>query len=250
MKIAIVVGVSKGLGNALVHKLLQHEFHVIGLGRTSESFSGNYEFQKVDLTNPIEAAKSAESCFAKLQSLKPNQIDYIHNAAVASPIGLLHNLDMGEQTLSLNTNLLGPLFLAESFMRAVREIQTKKRMIFISSGAAVTALPGSNIYSIAKAGLEMIAKAIASESEHTKNDICSVAYRPGIIDTQMQTEMRSYPASVVPIVQLYKDFHAQKLLRSPADAASLLYDHIIASANLTSGQVYSVSDFVPQPKPI
>src|SRR5688572_18985668 len=48
-KIAFVSGISSGIGNALVHQLLQNGYFVYGIGRSNTINEKNYQFISIDL---------------------------------------------------------------------------------------------------------------------------------------------------------------------------------------------------------
>lgn len=60
-------------------------------------------------------------------------------------------------------------------------------IIFTSSGAATSATSGWSFYGSSKAALNHFAMSIA----HEEPDITSLAIRPGMVDTQMQEELRN-----------------------------------------------------------
>lgn len=60
------------------------------------------------------------------------------------------------------------------------------RIVFVSSGAAVNAYSGWGSYGAAKAALNHVALTLATEEP----DVTSVSIRPGVVDTEMQRELR------------------------------------------------------------
>lgn len=67
---------------------------------------------------------------------------------------------------------------------ALRE--SKGKIIFTSSGAAVTGYPGWGLYGATKAAMNHFAMSLGSEEP----DVTSVSIRPGMVDTEMQRELR------------------------------------------------------------
>jgi NAD(P)-dependent dehydrogenase (short-subunit alcohol dehydrogenase family) len=63
----------------------------------------------------------------------------------------------------------------------------------ISSGAAVKAIEGWSAYCVAKAGLTHLTRLLAAEEP----EIITVALRPGVVDTAMQTLIRSEGAKAM-----------------------------------------------------
>lgn len=67
---------------------------------------------------------------------------------------------------------------------ALRE--SKGKIIFTSSGAAITGYPGWGLYGATKAAMNHFAMSLGSEEP----DVTSVSIRPGMVDTEMQRELR------------------------------------------------------------
>jgi NAD(P)-dependent dehydrogenase (short-subunit alcohol dehydrogenase family) len=70
------------------------------------------------------------------------------------------------------------------------------RIVTISSGAAdPPGMPTANAYSTGKAALDMFTLHLAREVDGT--GVTALALRPGVVDTPMQTYMRSLPREQV-----------------------------------------------------
>jgi NAD(P)-dependent dehydrogenase (short-subunit alcohol dehydrogenase family) len=73
---------------------------------------------------------------------------------------------------------------AKAALPALRE--SKGKIIFTSSGAAVSGYPGWGLYGATKAAMNHFAMSLGNEEP----DVTSVAIRPGMVDTEMQRELR------------------------------------------------------------
>lgn len=67
---------------------------------------------------------------------------------------------------------------------ALRE--SKGRIVFTSSGASVSAFKGWGLYGASKAAMNHLALTLSVEEP----DVTSVAIEPGLVDTEMQREIR------------------------------------------------------------
>ena len=75
-KIAVVTGVSKGIGESLCKQLLDKGSKVYGLGRNNfEAIHDNYSFIKTDLRN----LKYVEQAFMQILNENGNSIDILSN---------------------------------------------------------------------------------------------------------------------------------------------------------------------------
>lgn len=86
------------------------------------------------------------------------------------------------------------------------------RIIFTSSGAAATAYGSWGAYGSGKAALNHLAKTLSTE----ERNVISIAIRPGVVDTQMQRELRDTYASGMleeEAAKFYKLYNTGALLR-------------------------------------
>jgi len=60
------------------------------------------------------------------------------------------------------------------------------RVVFVSSGAAVSAVEGWGAYCVSKAGAVALGRILAAEEK----DIAVWSIRPGVVDTEMQEQIR------------------------------------------------------------
>ena len=234
--VACVTGVSRGLGAALAAELLQRGWEVVGLGRRADAALAGPRFRLVvtDLADLGPLDGLARSTFEDLAALAPTRAVLVNNAAVAGPVGALGTLEARELADALAVNLAAPLLLANAFVRAFAG-RCASRVIHVSSGLAVRALPAAGAYCVAKAGLEMAAAVGAAEAPQ---DVVTVVVRPGIVDTPMQSFLRSQPAARLPDVAIFADFHASGRLQTAQATARWLADRAV-EGDVANGTVLS-----------
>jgi len=241
MNVAIVTGVSRGLGESLAAALLARGFAVTGVGRTSaERLTGErYRFVRCDLGDVAALEPTLAPVFGEIAAAGPRSVCLINNAAVAGPVGALGTLDVAGLAESLAVNLVAPLALVNLFCRAFSNGATPSLVINVSSGAAQNPLGGSAPYSIAKAGLEMLTRQIAAEQKAPAFRAISV--RPGIIDTGMQAYMRSLPREKYANVEMFREFHASGQLVPPDVVAAKIVDRLVLG-DVENGRCYSYKE--------
>jgi benzil reductase ((S)-benzoin forming) len=241
MKVAIVTGVSRGLGESLAAALLARGFAVTGVGRTSaERLAGeHYRFVRCDLGDVAALEPTLAPVFGEIAAARPRSVCLINNAAVAGPVGALGTLAVPALAESLAVNLVAPLALANLFCRAFSNGAAPSLVINVSSGAAQSPLGGSGPYSIAKAGLEMLTRQIAAEQKAPAFRAISV--RPGIIDTGMQAYMRSLPREKYANVEMFREFHASGQLVPPDVVAAKIVDRLVLG-DVENGRCYSYKE--------
>jgi NAD(P)-dependent dehydrogenase (short-subunit alcohol dehydrogenase family) len=235
-RIAIVTGVSRGLGEALAVDLLARGWRVAGMGRhdSPRTAHARYRFVGFDLARAQEIDAQLLPVFRKLAGLQPTAAVLINNAAAAGPVGVFGRLASTEVADALAVNLAAPAALANLFCRTFTSEACDRRIINVSSGAAERTLAGGGMYCVAKAGLEMLTRSLVAEHPALR----AITLRPGIIDTEMQAFMRSQPRELVPSVGLFEGFHASGQLVPPATVAKKTIDRLI-DEDVEPGRTYS-----------
>lgn len=99
------------------------------------------------------------------------------------------------------------------------------RLLHISSGAAREAYPGWGVYGATKAALDHHARAVKADGD-MRIRVCSLA--PGVIDTEMQAEIRGTDIAVFPLQKRFIGLKQDKLLSSPADTAKKLVSYLLS----------------------
>ena len=127
---------------------------------------------------------------------------------------------------SINTNLLAPMYLTNAFVSAYKDSKAKKIICNISSGAASKPMEGWGEYCSTKAAIAMFTMVAAKESSNSRFRFFSVA--PGIVDTQMQEEIRQANELDFPQIERFKSYKEKGDLSSPelvASKISYLLEH-------------------------
>jgi benzil reductase ((S)-benzoin forming) len=235
---AIVTGVSRGLGAALAGELLGRGYTVLGIGRASDPALGRdrYRFVHFDLANATGLDTALEPAFEELKELQPGSVCLLNNAATARPVGTLGRLAASDITSSLLVNLAGAVALANLFCRVFADGDLARKVINVSSGVAETAIPGEAVYCVAKAGIEMLTRALAADQQAPSFQAITV--RPGVIDTEMQAFTRSQAPDDLPSVELFKEFHRKGQLVAPEVVASKIVERLIVG-DVEHGRTYS-----------
>jgi NAD(P)-dependent dehydrogenase (short-subunit alcohol dehydrogenase family) len=241
MHAAIVTGVSRGLGAALASELLERDFEVLGIGRASNpALEGeHYAFVRFDLADSARADEALTPALSRLAERKPATVCLLNNAASIGAVGMLGRLAASEITSSLVVNLAAVVTVTNIFCRIFADPGMARRVINVSSGAAQSALPGESVYCVAKAGMEMLTRALAAEQQAAT--FRAITIRPGVIDTDMQVFARSQSADVLPSVELFRGFHRDGRLVPPALVAAKIVDKLVVG-DVEHGRTYSYQE--------
>jgi len=239
--VAIVTGVSRGLGAALARELLERGFTVLGIGRTSNAaLTGDrYRFVQIDLADAAATDTVLAPAFRDIEELRPDSVCLLNNAATINPIGPVGRLSSPEISSAITTNLTAAVTLANLFCRVFADGKVSRRVINISSGAAERALPGEAVYCVAKAGIEMLTLALAAE--RGAPTFRAITLRPGVMDTDMQALTRAQSPEVLPVVELFKGFQRDGLLVAPDVVAAKIVSQLVV-AEVDDARTYTYQD--------
>lgn len=153
-----------------------------------------------------------------------SQMILINNAGLLSPIGFAGGLSTNEILQSVTANTAAPIALTNAFIRASEQCDDR-RILQISSGAARSPYAGWGVYCATKAALDHFSIAVQAE-QHPRLRIESLA--PGIIDTDMQAQVRATSIETFPMRPKFDQLKASGALAKPADAAKRIIDHLFS----------------------
>lgn len=240
MNIAIVTGSSRGLGEALTAELLARGWEVIGIARHDARSLAHerYRFVRADLADAAAIDAALEATFAEAAARRPERAVLINNAATAD-VGVFGRMRSRDIVHQLSIDLAAPVALANLFCRTFADEACERRIVNVSSGAAESAIPGLGVYSVSKAGLEMLTRMLAAD--HEARTLRAISLRPGVIDTDMQKFARSRSAEELPSVDLFVGFHEGGQLVAPATVARKTIDRLI-EGRVESARTYTYAE--------
>lgn len=227
---AVLTGHSRGLGAAIAASLLARGITVLGLSRNGNDvlqaqFPAALRQHRIDLSDTGMLSQwIADGALQRFLSDADVAL-LINDAAVAQPLGLVDRHEASTVAKAVAVNVAAPLMLASAFA-AASEHANDRRILHISSGAGSTAFPGMSIYCATKAALDHHARCVAADSL-PRLRICSLS--PGIIDTDMQVDVRSQPSGQFPLHDVFEAFKRNGELSSPGDCAERLVAYLLSS---------------------
>ena len=250
----IVTGASRGMGLAIAQQLLAPQHVLLCLARrTNDSLAeaartaqASCEQWAQDLASPIEAAARLETWLhaqdARAQTASGlASATLINNAGVVSSPGPLADSAAADLSNALHVGLEAPLLLTAAFLRATASWSSTRRVLNISSGLGRRAMAGSAAYCAAKAGMDHYSRAVALEEAQRSNGARIVSLAPGVIDTDMQTQLRSADAAHFPERERFVQLQQQGQLSTPAEAAANVLAYL-ARPDFGSNPVADVRD--------
>ena len=222
--VTIITGASRGLGRAMAQQRLARGDHVLTLQRRPDpalaTAGGTLEQWACDLSAPAEAAQRLAAWIAAWPSGRIATLTLINNAAGLARPAPLSDSDANELATALRLGLEAPVLLTSAFLRASAQLGVPRRVLNISSGLGRRAMASSALYGATKAGLDHLSRAVAMEESARPNGARIVSLAPGVIDTDMQTQLRSADPLEFPEREAFVGLKNQGLLASPEAAAA------------------------------
>jgi len=225
LPITIVTGASRGLGLALAQQLRQRGHRLLTLQRQPAAVLASapgtpLEQWSVDLTDPLPVARRLRAWIAALPRAEVASLTLVNNAALLVEPGPLAGADLDSVSRAARASLEAPLLLTAAFLEAGAGFGVPRKVLQISSGLGRHAMAGGAVYCAVKAGLDHAARSIALEEARRPDGarICSLA--PGVIDTDMQVQLRGGDPAAFPEQARFASLKSQGRLDSPEAAAS------------------------------
>lgn len=226
---AVVTGHTRGLGAAIAAHLLSLRIPVLGVARRknddlAKRFDASLTEVQLDLADsPALERWLKEDTLARFVGGSKLAL-LVNNAGVLEPIGPLDTQDVAAVSRAVAVNVGAVLMLSAAFVQATREVGDR-RILHISSGAGRDAYAGWSVYCATKAALDHHARAVALDRTQTLR-ISSVA--PGVIDTDMQAEVRATTEEKFPTRQRFVELKREGRLRSPEQAGRAVAEFLVS----------------------
>ena len=222
--LTILTGGSRGMGLALARQLLDAGHHVISIARQTNaglqaSAGSALEQWTLDLSDGAAAAQQLRQWLQAQRAAPWASATLINNAGVIPAIAPLSASDPLELARALRVGLEAPMLLSAAFLGATEGWGVPRKVLNISSGLGRRAMASQAAYCAAKAGMDHFTRCLALDEAGKPHGarVCSLA--PGVIDTDMQVQLRSAEPAHFPDAGNFAQLKAGGLLTSPDEAA-------------------------------
>ena len=238
----LITGTSRGIGEALTLNILEKGHTVLGVSRSrSDKLKAeNYHHYPFDLTETSKIDQIME----KVNEIVDGQIfDFVclvNNASAVEPLGSIENCPPADIDTHVRVGLITPMLLTSIFIQRFNESELRKKVVFISSGAAFTPLVNESIYCASKAGINMFAQVIGLEQNDKGNGFEILTIGPGMVDTPMQLAVRSKTKEEFGLADFFKQAFKDGKLQEPSKVAEKIFK--ILENNFEQGKYVNVSD--------
>jgi len=233
--LVIISGASRGLGAALTRLFLAEQAQVIALARKSDAGLTQWATQhgasltqsEVDLSTDDGAQSAARQIETALKASASSvkRVILINNAGAVDPVNVAHaHTDAKAITHAFALNVTAPIVLTAAVLSNVDARTTACQILNISSGAGRNPSPGWSVYCATKAALDMATRVL--NVEQTASNVRAVALAPGVIDTDMQINIRSKDQAKFPVRDKFLALHADGKLSSPDNVALRIRNYL------------------------
>lgn len=194
-KTILITGANRGIGKEIARQMAELGWQVIVAARNFEAATnvageiGHDAFAvRLDVTDIAVIGQAAETI-----RQKSGRLDVLVNNAAIMGSSPMRSFDLDEMEQTMDTNLMGPIRTAKSFMPLMKE-SDDARMINLSSGMGELASlrsGGYAAYRLSKTSLNAFTILLASELQSVK----VFAMCPGWVQTDMGGKGAPRPVS-------------------------------------------------------
>ena len=242
--VIIITGASQGIGAAVARWISEKDAAVTLVARSKaklQSVADGFKEQNTpclvypaDVADPMACQAVVKATVAEFGGLT----GLVNNAGILKPLERLSRMDPSDWHYNIQVNLLGPAYLTMAALTELRKHQG--RIVNVSSGAAEHVITAASAYCAAKAALNHFTRVLAAEEPQ----IVSVAVRPGVVDTAMQTELRRIGPKVMPMEQAayYQNLKRDHQLAPPSDPARVIAWLALHAPSELSGEFLNYDD--------
>ncbi|MCY7317912.1 MAG: SDR family NAD(P)-dependent oxidoreductase [Ramlibacter sp.] len=226
--LTVLTGASRGMGLAMAEQLIAAGHDLLCISRkTDEALTEQASRHGVfceqweqDLSQSENAAQRLERWLAKHDGASLGSVTLINNAGLLPRIAPLGEIAAGDLANALRVDLEAPMLLTGAFLRATSGWKAQRRILNISSGLGRRAMASQAAYCAAKAGMDHFTRCVALEQAGQPNGARICALAPGVIDTEMQVQLRGADSSQFPDIGNFIGLKEKGSLASPQEAAA------------------------------
>lgn len=225
-KVALVTGAGRGLGEGVARTMAAQGAAVMLLARDGAAVSaiardivaagGKADAMACDVSDYAAVERTVAATKQKMGGLDI----LVNNAGVIEPIADLATSDPKVWAQNIEINLIGAYYVVRAVIGGMLA-GGGGTIVNVSSGAAYRPLEGWSAYCSGKAGLAMMTRAIALETQG--QGIRVFGFSPGTIDTEMQVKIRASGMNMIsqiPRANLAPVEHAVRALLYLCDPAA------------------------------
>jgi len=134
------------------------------------------------------------------------------------------------------------MILTSLFIKHAKDHKAEKRVINISSGAGKKPYYGWSIYCGSKAAVDLFTRCVSLEQQAREYPVKIISFAPGIVDTDMQQEIRSTAKEDFEQLERFVAFKNDGKLSKPEDVAEKVIE-LMFDKEFMDGGVIDISQY-------
>jgi len=228
-KTAIVTGAGRGLGRSIAETMASQGAAVVLVSRTRKqlqevadtihSNSGQALASPVDIRDEKEISKMVETTYNTFGSIDI----LVNNAGIIGPANFLNPENEKAWLETMDINLNGTWRCTQAVIPYMMKNKTSSggKIINVVSGLGNRPFPRFCAYAASKAGMIQMTRSLSLELAPANIQINAID--PGVMDTPMQSEIRSMGRDQLgdDIFERFSKLHENNLLKDPNKVAAL-----------------------------
>lgn len=215
-----ITGSSRGIGKSLAEAILaENEKNlVVGISRGNSLEHDRFIHIQADLSQDVSLL--AQKLFEKYRPAK--KVVLVNNACSLGHTAHFGNIDNQKLDQAFRINVTAPAILMNEFIRAFDNGRAASVILNVSSGAGKNPVDGWAGYCASKAALDMLSEVAMLEVRKRGGEMKIFSVSPGVVDTEMQSEIRGANEKDFSRVQHFVALKRTGELSSPAAVAQKL----------------------------
>ena len=235
-KVAIVTGASRGIGREIAKQLAKKQIKVVANYHQSEKEAKELQKElkkekiEIDLFQADVSKKAEVKKLVQFTLEKYHKIDILVNNAGISEYKMFVDETEEDWNRVMNCNLYSAFLMSQEVIPSMVH-QKEGCIINISSVWGLVGASLEVLYSISKAGMNGMTKALAKELGPSNIRVNAIA--PGIIDTQMNQKFSKEELS-----QMIEEIPLERIGKTQDIAKCALW---LVEDEYTTGQIISIN---------
>lgn len=205
------------------------------------------EHVEADLAEPGSWELVERSFERELAGWSGDRVVFVHAAGAIDPLGFVGEVATDAYARNVILNSAAGQVLGHMFLAATKDVDARRYVVMLTSGAAKSVYPGWTSYGAAKAALDQWVRDAGAEQE-LRGGAQLVAIAPGTVDTGMQQRLRETAERDFPKRQKFVDLHRDRALADPEQVAEQIW--ALLDRGLENGSVVDLRDLSSRPSSI
>ncbi len=241
-RVAIITGGGRGLGRSVALAFGKEGAKVVVAARTQEEIEHVAEelrsLRKDAIAIPADVSSEDQVNQMVRKALEAySTIDIlVNNAGARGPIAPIHEIPLAEWEQTLRVNLTAAFLCTKAVIPVMIK---KKEGKIINVATTMTPRPNLTPYMVAKAGLIHLTKQLSRELKDYNIQVNAI--HPGVMDTQIQEEIRKAGARAIG-TDMFERLKEEGILHPPSEPAKLVLFLASRAADGITGEYLSFDD--------